>query len=32
MRAVLDTAAIGTNATPTASVDDATPYTVCLTF
>jgi prepilin-type N-terminal cleavage/methylation domain-containing protein len=32
MRAVLDTAAIGTAAVATAAIDDALPYTVCMTF
>jgi len=32
MRAVLDTAAIGTAAVATAAIDEATPYTVCMTF
>ena len=32
MRAHLDTAALGTASTPTASIDEALAYTVCMTF
>jgi hypothetical protein len=32
MRAVPDGSALGTAATLTASIDDAAPYTVCMTF
>ena len=32
MRAVLDTAALGTAAVATATIDEAAPYTVCMTF
>ena len=32
MRAVLDAAALGTAAVATAAIDEAAPYTVCLTF
>jgi prepilin-type N-terminal cleavage/methylation domain-containing protein len=32
MRAVLDTAGLGTAAVATAAIDEAVPYTVCLTF
>ncbi len=32
MRAVLDTAGLGTAAVATAAIDEAAAYTVCMTF